>query len=50
MLFVPQITVRGPVLCRLGVLMLTADHVTVLGGEADSLANNTQNAVVERTL
>ena len=32
-----QILVHGTVLCRRGVLMLTADNITVYGGEVDSL-------------
>ena len=32
-----QVLVRGTVLCRRGVLMLTSDNVTVYGGEVDSL-------------
>lgn len=34
----PQVLVKGSVLCRRGILMLTADNVTVLGGEVDALA------------
>lgn len=33
----PQVLVKGSVLCRRGILMLTADNVTVLGGEVDAL-------------
>lgn len=32
----PQVLVKGSVLCRRGILMLTADNVTVLGGEVDA--------------
>lgn len=33
-----KVLVKGSVLCRRGILMLTADNVTVLGGEVDALA------------
>lgn len=33
----PQVLVKGSVLCCRGILMLTADNVTVLGGEVDAL-------------
>lgn len=33
----PQVLVKGSVQCRRGILMLTADNVTVLGGEVDAL-------------
>lgn len=33
----PQVLVKGSVLCRRRILMLTADNVTVLGGEVDAL-------------
>lgn len=32
-----KVLVKGSVLCRRGILMLTADNVTVLGGEVDAL-------------
>ena len=37
-----QINVHGTVLCRLGVLFLMADNVTVLGGEVEALVENNQ--------
>lgn len=37
-----QILVHGTVLCRRGVLFLTADNVTVYGGEVDALLETSQ--------
>jgi len=45
-----QILVYGTVLCRRGVLMLTADNVTVYGGEVDSLLEITQQYLVSNKL
>ena len=35
-----KILVHGTVLCRCGVMMLTADNILVLGGEVESLAES----------
>jgi len=45
-----QILVNGTVLCRRGVLMLTADNVTLYGGEVDSLLEASQEHVVSNKL
>jgi len=45
-----QILVYGTVLCRRGVLMLTADNVTVYGGEVDSLLEASQEHLVSNKL
>jgi len=45
-----QILVHGTVLCRRGVLMLTADNVTIYGGEVDSLLEASQEHVVSNKL
>jgi len=45
-----QILVHGTVLCRRGVLMLTADNVTVYGGEVDSLLEASQEHLVSNKL
>ncbi|XP_062591126.1 recQ-mediated genome instability protein 1-like, partial [Saccostrea cucullata] len=44
-----KILVKGRVRCRRGILMLTADNVTVLGGEVDSLVeSNTPQSVLKQ--
>jgi len=45
-----QILVHGTVLCRRGVLMLTADNVTIYGGEVDSLNETSQQQLVTNKL
>ena len=45
-----QILVHGTVLCRRGVFMLTADNVTVYGGEVDSLRETSQQQLVSNKL
>ncbi|XP_038047386.1 recQ-mediated genome instability protein 1-like isoform X2 [Patiria miniata] len=46
-----KILVHGSVQCRMGVLMLTANNVRVLGGDAESLAeNNSQIQILSRAL
>jgi len=45
-----QILVHGTVLCRRGVLMLTADNVTIYGGEVDSLLEVTPQHLLSSKL
>ncbi|XP_062592864.1 recQ-mediated genome instability protein 1-like [Saccostrea cucullata] len=46
-----KILVRGRVRCRRGILMLTSDNVTVLGGEVDSLVeSNTPQSVLKQEM
>jgi len=45
-----QILLHGTVLCRRGVLMLTANNVTVYGGEVDSLQETSQQQLVSSKL
>jgi len=46
-----QIRIKGPVLCRKGVLMLTAGNVQLLGGEVDDLKqSNSKEALLCRAL
>ncbi|XP_013410584.1 recQ-mediated genome instability protein 1 isoform X2 [Lingula anatina] len=46
-----KLLVSGPVTCRLGVLMLSASNVKVLGGEVDTLVEqNAQHQLLARVL
>ncbi|XP_022106857.1 recQ-mediated genome instability protein 1-like isoform X2 [Acanthaster planci] len=46
-----KILVHGSVQCRMGVLMLTANNIRVLGGDAESLAEaNSQIQILSRAL
>lgn len=46
-----KIKIRGPVLCRLGVLMLKRDNVQLLGGEVEELvAENSYQVLLTRAL
>ena len=43
--------IRGPVLCRLGVLMLKKDNVRILGGEVEELVTeNSPQLLLQRAL
>ena len=48
--FILQVLVTGSILCRLGVLMLTRDNITILGGEVDTLMEEakSQNILAQR--
>ncbi len=46
-----QLQIRGDVLCRLGVMMLTRNNVYILGGEVESLVEeNTTEYILQRAL
>lgn len=45
-----KIRIKGPILCRRGVLMLHGSNVQLLGGESDSAASNTPEAVLCQAL
>lgn len=46
-----KLLLRGPIACRLGVLLLQAQNVQVLGGEVEELLHtNSQESVLCRTL
>ncbi|CAH1799278.1 unnamed protein product [Owenia fusiformis] len=46
-----KMVVKGPVLCRKGVMMLTANNLRVLGGESDAqIEENTQEKVLARKI
>ena len=50
-LFNFKIQIRGEILCRLGVLMLTKNNVHVLGGEVESLLEeNSPENLLQRAL
>ena len=46
-----QMQIRGPVLCRLGVLMLKRENVQLLGGEVEDLVvENSCQVLLTRAL
>ena len=46
-----QIKLNGPVESRLGMLLLTSQNITVLGGEVEHLADtNSQKRILSRIM
>ena len=46
-----QIKLTGPIECRLRMLLLTSQNVTILGGEVEHLVStNNQKCILSRTM